>query len=45
MTEERELEAGVGEEPEESMYISYILALLCTGFLDDKSRFCDLFLD
>ena len=34
--------AGAGEEPGETGYVSYILALLFTGFLDDKSRLCDL---
>ena len=34
--------AGAGEAPGETGYLSYISALLFTGFLDDKSRLCDL---
>ena len=30
------------EERGETGYVSYVLALLFTGFLDDKSRLCDL---
>ena len=32
----------MGEALGESGYVSYILTLLFTGFLDDKSRLCDL---
>ena len=28
---------GVGEAPREPGYVSYVLVLLFTGFLDDKS--------
>ena len=34
--------AGAREVPGETRYISYILALSFTEFLDDKSRSCDL---
>ena len=36
---------GVGEEPGEPRYVSYVFALLFTRFLDDKSRLCDLSLN
>ena len=32
----------MGEEPGEAGYVSYVSVLLCMGFLDDKSRSCDL---
>ena len=31
-----------GEAPRETGYVIYVLALLFTEFLDDKSRLCDL---
>ena len=34
--------AGAEEEQGETGYISYFLALLFMGFLDDKSQLCDL---
>ena len=34
--------AGVGKEPVETGYVSYVLALLFKGFLDDKCRLCNL---
>ena len=39
MPEKRELEAGAEEVPGETEYVSYIFALLCTGFLNDKSGY------
>ena len=32
----------MGEAPGETGYVHYVLELLFTGFLDDKSRLCDL---